>query len=96
MPLPPRTTPSPLVVSSDGNISSADSCYLLDLDATDEGDYDSEVVTVAKAEGLPVLDLLQGMYRISGLLDRHRWDADTLDAIADVVRNLGFPVRDVE
>jgi hypothetical protein len=95
MPLPPRTTPSPFVVSTDGNISSADSCYLLDASATDGGEHYSEVARIAKRKGLPVLDLLQGMYRISGLLDRHYWDGDTLDAIADVVRNLGFLVRDV-
>ena len=89
MPLPPRTTPSPCVVSTDGNISSADSCYLLDDSCFDDTNYDLD-------EGLPVLALLQGMYRIGGLLDRAYWDGDTLDAIAGVVRNLGFPVRDVE
>jgi len=90
MPLPPRTTPSPSVVSTDGNISSADTCYLLDDSCFDDNNYNLE-----DWSGLPVLDLLQGMHRISNLLDRHYWDGDTLDAIADVVRNLGFPVRDV-
>jgi hypothetical protein len=37
----------------------------------------------------------QALDRIRDILDRQVWDADTLDAIADVVRQTGRKIRDV-
>ncbi len=42
------------------------------------------------------MDAHEILKRIQGHLDLVEWDADTLDEIAQVLRDAGYPVRDVD
>jgi len=83
-----------LVVSEDGNVSGLSTCMVVSGDGTEDLD-ERELVEHAKTHGTPVAELLGTLEAMANLLSASEWNSGILDDAADLLRGLGYEIKDL-
>ena len=85
-----------------GTVLAAEHCVLVPDAALTEGEWeeldtmsDSEVSSLAKERGRPVLPDTQALDAVAELLSAADWSSDHLNAVADMIRATGRTIEDI-
>lgn len=91
-----------LIIDTSGTVLSASTCWLVPDEALSEDEWDeleamsdSEISSLGRKRGRPVLADSQVLDAVAGLLNAEQWSSEDLDTIAEMVRSTGRSISDI-